>query len=216
VPTAHPDPTPAVATVLGLVVDSGPGTVPRLQLHGRTLVAHARDTLMAVPGVDVLVVGGGVPHGLNALAPDEPWRTRVGGTLLVHDPHCPLLPPPAIHECLDRLAATGPASAVIGVRPVTDTIKEVLDGSIASTVDRDSLTALASPVAVGHELLDPLSRALPLAGQLADLPAVVKVLSDVGTVVPVQVPSSARRVSHGSDVELLECLHELRHTLRER
>jgi 2-C-methyl-D-erythritol 4-phosphate cytidylyltransferase len=200
---------------LGLVVDTGPDTAARLRLHGRTLVAHARDTLMAVPGFDVVVVGGGVSRTVPALAPDEPWRTRVSGTLVVHDPCCPLLPPSAVRECLDRLATAGPGSAVIGVRPVTDTIKEVVDGSIVGTVDRDSLTALASPVAIGQELLDPLSRALPLAGQLADLPAVVQALSDLGNVVPVQVSSSARRVGDDSDVALLECLHELRHTLRE-
>jgi 2-C-methyl-D-erythritol 4-phosphate cytidylyltransferase len=208
--------TAAVASASGLVVDTGPGTVARLRLHGHTLIRHTLDTLMAVPGVDVFVVGDGVSRDVPALARDQAWRTRVAGSLLIHDPHCPLLPASAIRECLDRLATAGAGSAVIGVRPVTDTIKEVLDGSFVGTVDRDSLTALASPVVVGHELLDPLSRALPLAGQLADLPAVVQVLSGLGTVVPVQVPSSARRVRDEDDVELLECLHELRDTLRER
>jgi len=198
-----------------VVVDTGPGTAARLRLHGRTLVEHARDALMAVPGVHVLLVGSGVPGG-TTLAPDEPWRARVTGTLVLHDPGCPLLPASAVRECLDRLTAAGPGSAVIGVRPVTDTIKEVRDGSVVGTIDRDSLSALASPVAVGEGLLDPLSQSLPLAGDLADLAAVVQTVSALGTVVPVQVPSSARRVGDAGDVELLESLHALRHTLRER
>jgi hypothetical protein len=69
---------------------------------------------------------------------------------------------------------------------------------------------------VGADLLDQLSARLPLAGDLADLGAVVQVLATVGSVVPVQVPSSARRISDQEDIELLECLHELRQTLRER
>ena len=201
--------------VLGLVVDSRDDPAPRLRLRGRTLVEHALDVLASVPGVQAAVVGSG-SRRVATLAADEPWRPRAPGVLIVHDPRCPLLPAEAIGHCLAELAAAGPQAAVIGVRPVTDTIKEVVDGAVVDTVDRDALAALASPVVVGPGLLDRLSEHLPRAGDLADLSAVVEALAEAGTVVPVQVPSSARRVTDQEDIELLECLLGLRQTLRER
>ncbi|MDP9391092.1 MAG: 2-C-methyl-D-erythritol 4-phosphate cytidylyltransferase, partial [Actinomycetota bacterium] len=115
-----------------------------------------------------------------------------------------------------RRAEGGPGTAVIGVRPVTDTLKEVVDGAVVNTIDRNSLAALTSPVVVGPDLLDGLSSRFPLAGDLADLPTLVHALTGMGVVVPVEVPSSARRVSDREDLELLECLHGLHQILRER
>jgi 2-C-methyl-D-erythritol 4-phosphate cytidylyltransferase len=210
-----PDAAPRGRWALGLVVDTGVDGVAGLRLHGRTLVAHALEALAAVPGVEAVVVGGS-DRSVAGLAADQPWRHRAASGLVLHDPGCPLLPTDTIVRCLQVLQAGSPATAIIGVRPVTDTIKEVVDGSVVGTVDRAALAALAAPVVVGHDLLDPLSARFPLAGDLADLAAVVQALTTMGTVVPVEVPSSARRVSDEFDVELLECLHELRQTLRER
>jgi 2-C-methyl-D-erythritol 4-phosphate cytidylyltransferase len=215
VPAPGPDTAVRGRTALGLVVDPGVGGVGGLRLHGRTLVAHAFEALAAVPGLEAVVVGGSDPS-VAALAADEPWRRRAAGGLVLHDPGCPLLPTDTIVRCLHALGAGSPATAIIGVRPVTDTIKEVVDGSVVGTVDRAALAALAAPVVVGPGLLDPLSARFPLAGDLADLARVVQALATMGTVVPLEVPSSARRVSDEFDVELLECLHELRKTLRER
>lgn len=213
-PVARPSPPPAGRSVLGLVVDTGRG-VARLRLHGRTLVAHAFDALATVPGVEAYVVGGS-GRGATGLAADEPWRPRADGGLVLHDPGCPLLPAETITRCLQTLRDGPPANVVVGVRPVTDTIKEVVDGAVVHTIDRAALAALAAPVVVGPDLLDPLSARFPRAGDLADLAHVVQSLTTMGTVVPVEVPSSGRRVSDEFDVELLECLHELRQTLRER
>lgn len=200
--------------VLGLVVDTGRG-VARMRLHGRTLVAHAFEALAAVPGVQARVVGGGDGRARGPAA-DEPWRPWADDGLVLHDPGCPLLGAETITRCLQALREGPPATVVVGVRPVTDTIKEVVDGAVVHTIDRAALAALAAPVVIGRELLDPLSARFPRAGDLADLAHVVQTLTTMGTVVPLEVPSSARRVGDEFDVELLECLHELRQTLRER
>jgi len=200
-------------SVLGLVVDTGRG-VARMRLHGRSLVAHAFDALATVPGVEARVVGG--DRSPSGLAVDEPWRPRADAGLVLHDPGCPLLGAETITRCLQALREGPPATVVVGVRPVTDTIKEVVDGAVVHTIDRAALAALAAPVVIGPDLLDPLSARFPRAGDLADLAHVVQTLTTLGAVVPLEVPSSARRVSDEFDVELLECLHELRQTLRER
>lgn len=213
-PAPGPSATLVGRSVLGIVVDTGRG-VARMRLHGRSLVAHAFDALASVPGVEARVVGAG-DRGQSGLAADEPWRPWAHGGLVLHDPGCPLLGAETITRCLHALAEGPPATVVVGVRPVTDTIKEVVDGAVVHTIDRAALAALAAPVVIGPDLLDPLSARFPRAGDLADLADVVQTLTTLGTVAPLEVPSSARRVSDEFDVELLECLHELRQTLRER
>lgn len=185
-----------------------------LRLHGRTLAEHARDALIAVPELQTFVLRR--RHGVNGLDAAEPWRPRAGQALVLHDAACPLLRADTIVHLLQSLRSADPGTALVGVRPVTDTIKEVVDGAVVKTVDRAALAALASPVVVGPELLDPLGAVLPRVGDLDDLGTVVQVLATLGTVVPVEVPSSARRVGDRQDVHLLECLYGLQHTLRER
>lgn len=213
-PAQPPGPDRSTA-LLGLVVEAPVDGAP-LRLQGRPLVAHAADALAAVRGVDVRVVGP-APRGTRALAPTSAWRPLAGGGLLLHDARCPLLPGAALRESVQLLAAAGPSAVLVGVRPVTDTIKEVVDGAVVGTVDRDALSALASPVVVGADLLDPLARALPLAGQLTDLTAVLGVLGAAGArLVAHEVPSAGRRLSDADDVVLMECLHGLSRTLRAR
>jgi 2-C-methyl-D-erythritol 4-phosphate cytidylyltransferase len=211
-PSPGPDRSPGL---LGLVVEAPSDGAP-LRLQGRPLVAHAADALATVRGLDVRVVGP-APRGTRAVARSSSWRPLVSGGLLLHDARCPLLPGSALREAVQLLSAAGPSAVLVGVRPVTDTIKEVVDGAVVGTVDRDTLSALASPVVVGADLLDPLADALPLAGQLADLPAVLGVLDRIGArVVPHEVPSGGRRLSDADDVVLMECLHGLSRTLRAR
>ena len=194
--------------MLAVVADHG----PRLHLLGRSLVAHALESVAGLGGLDVVVVGE-APRRTPTLAADAPWRPRAGTGLLVLDPMCPLLPPSTVRECLTVLT---PDSVVVGLRPVTDTIKEVRSGQVVGTVDRDRLAALASPLVVGAGLLDPLAAAFPRAGDLADSGALLEFLAARATVTEVQVPSLARRISDVDDIALLECLHALRRTLRER
>lgn len=211
-PEAGPHNAPR-GPALGLLAGAG-DAVCELHLHGRSLAEHALDALIAVPGLEALVMGSRRgPAGLDA---DDLWRPRAGDALVLHDAACPLLQAETIVHFLESIRSAEPGTALVGVRPVTDTIKEVVDAAVVSTVDRAALAALASPVVVGPELLDPLSAALPRAGDLVDLGDVVEVLATLGTVVAVEVPSSARRVADREDVHLLECLYGLQHTLRER
>ncbi|SDO45445.1 2-C-methyl-D-erythritol 4-phosphate cytidylyltransferase [Klenkia soli] len=216
-PTGAPAPSrgPARATgLLGLVVEN-PAGITDLRLQGRPLPAHGVDTLSGVGTVQVRVLGRGLAGALG-LHPGEHWRSLAVDGLVLHDAHCPLLPASSVREAVQLLAAAGPRAVVVGVRPVTDTVKEVVDGAVVGTVDRDALRALASPVVVGAGLLDVLAAALPEAGQLADLTAVLEALEGAGTVVPFEVPSAGRRLTDADDVVLMECLHGLRGRLRER
>jgi 2-C-methyl-D-erythritol 4-phosphate cytidylyltransferase len=200
--------------VLGLVGGAAGDGVSHLTLHGRSLTAHAREALAAVREIDTFVIGGG--RGEPGLDAGDAWRPRAESGLILHDPGCPLLRTDTIVSFLQTLRAADPGTALVGVRPVTDTIKEVIDGTVVGTVDRNALAALAAPIAVGPELLDPLSALLPQVGDLADLGNVVRALVTIGTVITVEVPSSARRVADPQDVTLVECLHALQHRLRER
>lgn len=182
---------------MGLVVTGGPSGADDLLLEGRPLVAHARAAVAAA--------------GLSATAPGpaSPWRDRVAGPLVLHDAACPLLPAAALAEAVALQAAAGPGVVVVGVRPVTDTLKQVRDGVLVGTVDRDALAALASPLVVGPDLLDDLAAALPLTGQLADLSAVLAALPHAPRV-PLEVSSWGRRLGDREDVVLMESLHALR------
>lgn len=215
--TGAPAPSrgPARATgLLGLVVEN-PAGIPGLRLQGRPLLAHGTETLGAVATVQVRVLGRG-QGGVLGLHPGEHWRSLAADGLVLHDALCPLLPASAVREAVQLLSAAGPRGVVVGVRPVTDTVKEVVDGAVVGTVDRDALSALASPLAVGAGLLDALAARLPTAGQLADLTVVLDALEGLGTVVPFEVPSAGRRLTDADDVVLMECLHGLRGRLRER
>ncbi len=210
-PSTGPDRSPGL---LGLVVQAGTGD-RGLRLQGRPLLEHAVDALTAVRGLDVRVLGRGTGDA-RGLDPDGPWRHLAPGGLVLHDGHCPLLPGSAVREAVQLLSAAGPSAVLVGVRPVTDTIKEVVDGAVVGTVDRDALSALASPLVIGADLLDQLAEQLPTAGRLADLTVVLEALPDSARLLPHEVPSAGRRLIDADDVVLMECLHGLRRTLRER
>lgn len=191
--------------LLGLVLPAPAG----LRLEGRSLAAHAIEALRAVRGVDVRVLGpdaGGAP----GLDPGARWADLAAGGLILHDAHCPLLPGSALRAAVQLVAAATSTSAIVGVRPVTDTLKQVVDGAVAGTVDRDALLALASPVVVGPETIDELAERLPLAGHVADLVSVVRALAQLGQVLAFEVPSNGRRLSDAADVVLAESLLSVR------
>lgn len=151
--------------------------------------------------------------GIDAVPPVEVFDPETADALdvdpelpaVIHDSLSPLTPPGFLAACVRE--AEEQQAVVIAVRPVTDTVKQVDDGRIGGTVDRDGLAALASPVVV------PASRRGLLAGLHSDasprtLPQLVAALRDRAQrddvpVLLVQAPATARRVVSQDDLRLL-------------
>ncbi len=177
---------------LGVVLEAGRGSLPFALIHGEALVTCAAWAL-GEAGVDIADAS-------------VPWAGLVesGEDLVLHDSLCPMTPPAFIASCLELARETG--HVVVGVRPVTDTIKAVTAGFVGETVDRESLLALASPVVIPA----------PVAARLGtrpvdDLARAVGALAAAGhRVETVQAPPEARRVSSPDDVRLLEALTDAR------
>ncbi|NJM52220.1 MAG: 2-C-methyl-D-erythritol 4-phosphate cytidylyltransferase [Blastocatellia bacterium] len=68
----------------------------------------------------------------------------------VHDGARPLVTPEEITACIEQAEETG---AAILVAPVTDTIKEIKDGKIIQTIDRNKLRRALTPQCFKYEIL---------------------------------------------------------------
>jgi len=86
-----------------------------------------------------------VRNGLNAL-PSDP-ENNDAGMVLIHDAARPFASPALLNRVLDALASDKPGEepGVIPGLPVTDTIKIVVDGHVASTPGRSTLRAVQTP-----------------------------------------------------------------------
>ena len=118
--------------------------------------------------------------------------------VVLHDPLCPLTPPGFIAACV---AAAEDGSVVVGVRPVTDTVKRVEDGYVGATLDRDALLQVVSPVVLPPAVVAALDT-LPTS----DLAALVTQLAERYPVTTLEAPISARRVTGEDDLRMLEAL----------
>jgi 2-C-methyl-D-erythritol 4-phosphate cytidylyltransferase len=166
--------------------------------------------------------------GLPALVQDaEAWwqalaqpsagsAGRPGGapvTLVLHDPLCPLVPGSFVASCLDEAVpgagVASPRPALVAYRPVTDTIKTVVDGQIADTLDRDRFGIVASPVVFTHH---PGLAGPPPTTDLGELATWLRARGEVALR---KAPSLGRRVDDPSAVNLLECMDELARSVRE-
>lgn len=177
------DPPPA----LGAVFEEGRGSLPFALIHGEALVACAAWALgeSGVTPVDLGTAWAGLVDG--------------GEPFVLHDSLCPMTPGSFITECLVRSVDSD--TIVVGVRPVTDTVKVVTDGTVGAHVDRDTLRTVASPVVLPARVVAALE-GLPSL-DFADL---VHALESRFEVEYVEAPSSARRVSSEDDVAVLEAL----------
>jgi 2-C-methyl-D-erythritol 4-phosphate cytidylyltransferase len=186
--------------VVGLVVPEPAGT-RALLLHGEPLAAHALAAL-AGAGVRGRLAGPGAPDA------GIPMVDLCAGAdlVVVHDARCPLLPAGALADCL---AAAGPGVAVLGTRPVTDTVKRVEAGVLGATVDRTGLAALAAPVVLGTDLLTAIAARLPTPADLVSLSLLVAALAGRCRLQALEVPSAGRRVHDADDLALLQCLDDL-------
>jgi 2-C-methyl-D-erythritol 4-phosphate cytidylyltransferase len=177
---------------LGLVLDEDRGALPYALIHGEALVACAAWAL-GESGVDILDAS-------------VSWEGLVESEedLVLHDALCPMTPPAFIAACLEHARETG--RPVVGVRPVTDTVKVVADGAagqvVGATLDRDALVAVASPLVVPAAVLASLPR-----WPSSDLARAVADLASAGHVVEtLEAPPEGRRVSSPDDVRLLDAL----------
>lgn len=211
-----------------------------LSLHGEALYVHAARALGSMPGARVFVTtptGGGLAvervltdaglagvrviedvHSAGAAlaavldkVPDaaKPASGHEVGMVLLHDPRCPLVPTSFLREVLDR-AEGEPEALHMGARAVTDTVKVVDDGLVLTTVDRNVLRLLTSPLVVSVSVL----RQLHSDGRLVDCAEIADVLElarSFGKTVRWAIASSlTNRIAEASEIALLECLVEVR------
>jgi hypothetical protein len=176
---------------LGVVLERDRGSLPFVLLHGEALVACAA-WAMGEAGVQLLDLG-------------TPWEDVVesGAPLVWHDSLCPMTPPEFLRSCIGRALADD--VVVVGVLPVTDTVKEIVDGPdgpvVGATLDRDELVAVASPLVIPPAVLATLAD-----WPSTDLVTAVTDLRRTGAVALVEAPLAARRVTSEDDVRALAAL----------
>lgn len=161
-----------VAAGRGTRLDGAGGDLPKalVEIAGRPMLAHCLTNVRAtvgdlvvvhppgderafreVAGDDVVLVGGGdtrsasVRAGVAACPPD----TEV---VAIHDAARPLVPPVVFARALEALT-TGVVAAAPGL-PVTDTLKRVVDDTVAGTVGRDGLWMVHTPQVIRRDILD--------------------------------------------------------------
>jgi 2-C-methyl-D-erythritol 4-phosphate cytidylyltransferase len=176
---------------VGVVLEDGRGALPFALVHGEALVACAA-WAMGEAGVQLLDLGTAWGYVVDS-----------GAALVCHDALCPMTPPEFIRACADR--AGGDQVVVAGVLPVTDTVKEIVDGAegpvVGRTLDRDELVAVASPLVIPSTVLAGLPD-----WPSSDLSTAVADLRLVASVVLVEAPLAARRVGSEDDVRALEAI----------
>ena len=182
---------PEVPDGLGMVLEEGRGSLPYSLVHGEALVRCAALAL--------------AESGIQPIDPDTAWPTLLelldsAEVLVLHDALCPMTPPDFLARCA-TLAAAG-RGAVVGFRPVTDTVKRVRDGVVGDTVDRSGLLQLASPVVLPASLVRGLGR--PWGHDLRVL--VSRLAQEQVPLEWVEAPAEGRAVRSRDEVRLLEAL----------
>jgi 2-C-methyl-D-erythritol 4-phosphate cytidylyltransferase len=169
------------------VVETDRGPLPFALVHGEPLVACAAWAL-GEAGITVVDLGTGWPALVTAAAP-----------YVLHDALCPLTPPDFLVACVAHAAER--SAVTVGVRPVTDTVKELSDGYVGATVDRAGLLQVASPVVLPATVVAALD-GLPTT----DFAELVAVLAERFPVETLAAPAEARRVADDSDLRVLAAL----------
>jgi 2-C-methyl-D-erythritol 4-phosphate cytidylyltransferase len=128
------------------------------------------------------------------------WRARLHAVLdvaaeaggdgwVVVDERCPGLDRATLRGLLEEARRDGRAR--LGVRPVTDTVKEVREGTVTGTVDRSGLVQVASPLVVPATYGEPVGDSL------------VAMAAGLGDVLHVEVPAHARPLADVDELRLL-------------
>lgn len=189
-------------------------------LHGEPMYMHALrgmaevfgHVLVVADALDVDRVGAEAARAgisVDLVRTEHAWtraRDSASRGLLIHDALCPLAPAAYLRTFAER-ADAAPESAFVAVRPITDTIKAVIDGQITGTVDREDLVSVTSPLVIPAGVL---AEEPPLL----DFSGTVRWLRERVHVELVRAPSLGRRVENARGVRLLECLDEVGHRVR--
>ena len=169
---------------LGVVPLEGRGSLPFALVHGESLVAAAS---WALTTAGAKLFDYGVPFAAIQDA---------GLMLVIHDPLCPLTPASFIREAIAESVRTG--AVVVGVRSVTDTIKEYDGERVGATVDRDELMWVTSPVVLPAVVVAALEELTT-----DDLAVLVADLTRRFPVRHLPAPLLGRRVVDEGDLEAL-------------
>ena len=176
---------------LGVVVERDRGSLPFALLHGEPLVACA-----------AWAMGEARVHLLDLTTPWEAVR-ETEMPLVWHDALCPATPPELIAACVRRAVVDDVVVAV--VLPVTDTVKELTEGTdgpvVGRTLDREGLRHVASPLVLPASVIATLGDWPDV-----DLRAAVASLRLDHRVELFAAPVSAARVHSLADVARLEAL----------
>lgn len=175
---------------LGVVPTEGRGSLPFALVHGESLVAAASWALTTA--------------GAKLFDYDTSFARvqEAGAMLVVHDPLCPLTPAAFLTEAIEECERSG--AVVVGVRPVTDTVKEQGapkdggPGCLGVTVDRDELMCVTSPVVLPATVVDALEDLVT-----DDLAELVEGLTSRFPVTFLPAPPLGRRIVEESDLEVL-------------
>lgn len=171
---------------LGIVPDEGRGSLPFALIYGEPLIAAAT---FGVEAADITV-----------LDPRTEWDYVVDTELplVIHDPLCPLTPSSFLLEAAEACLASD--RVVVGVRPVTDTIKQDLGDRLGETIDRSQLREITSPIVLPARVVAELT-SLPSR----DFAAIVARLDEYG-VRELEAPALSRRIRTAEDIPVLEAL----------
>jgi 2-C-methyl-D-erythritol 4-phosphate cytidylyltransferase len=169
------------------VVETGRGSLPFSLVHGEPLVAAAA-WAMGEAGVTLVDLGTG-------------WEAVKAATtpFVLHDALCPLTPPDFLAACVAH--ATESSAVTVGVRPVTDTVKERDGDLVGATVDRTTLLQVVSPVVLPVAVVGALD-GVPTS----DFAELVAHLAERFPVETLEAPAQARRVHDADDLRVLEAL----------
>ena len=174
---------------LGVVPLDGRGSLPYSLVHGESLVAAASWAL--------------TDAGAELYDFDTGWEEirSSGRMLVIHDPLCPLTPSGFLDQAIEQSRES--SAVVVGVRPVTDTVKETDGEDVGETVDREDLMSVVSPVVLPAPVVEALDDL-----DASDLPALVESLCERFPVRYLEAPALARRVRDEEDLEVLGALSE--------
>ncbi len=147
-----------------------------LEINGKPLVIHTLERFQACPSIDQIIlvlssnhtsdfleltakynisklskiVSGGESRAESVSKGFKAIRPINAGIIAVHDGARPLVSIEEITACIEKAKEKG---AAILVAPVTDTIKEIKNGEIVQTIDRNKLRRALTPQCFTYDIL---------------------------------------------------------------